>query len=127
MDRSLYPDRGSAQKRIADIWLMFTAGTSGAIPTTLDYAEFISSVVLSGTGIITVNLQDVYIDALEIDGSVEQASLSASTASRVTPAAATDVGDATTPKVVVQLLKADGTAANMAIGDVFRLHIALVH
>lgn len=128
MDRFLYQDRGSAQKRIADVWLMFTAGTAGAIPTSLDYAEYISSVVLDSTGVITVHLQDVYIDCIEIDGSIAQATPSVSTASRVVPSISTNVGSATDPKVVINMLASDdGLVANMAAGDVFRLHFALVH
>lgn len=128
MDRMLFTDRGGSQKRIADIWIMFTAGTAGAIPTTLDYAEFVSSIVLDSTGVISVHLQDAYIDVLEIDGSVAQGTPAATTAGYVVPDATTNVGSATDPKVVVRMLRPDtGAVANMVSGDVFRLHIALVH
>ncbi len=128
MNRTLYTDRGGAQKRVADIWLVFTAGTAGAIPTDLTYAEFIDSVTLDSTGVITVNLQDTYIEALEIDGSIEQATDAATTAGYIVPDNSTDVGSATAPKVVVRMLRPDtGAVADMAAGDIFRLHIALVH
>lgn len=128
MNRTLFTDRGGAQKRVADVWLMFTAGTAGAIPTDLTYAEFISSVVLDSTGVITVHLQDTYIDVIEIDGTITQASASVSTASRVVPAPTTNVGSATDPKVVINMLASDdGLVADMAVGDIFRLHLALVH
>jgi len=128
MDRFIYTDRGGSQKRICDIWIMFTAGASGAIPTNLAYADFVSSITLDSTGVISVHLQDVYVDVLEIDGSIAQTTPSVSTACVVRPSIDTDVGDATDPVVVVRLLADDdGLVANMGTGDVFRLHLALVH
>lgn len=128
MDRFLYTDRGAAVKRIADVYLMFTAGTAGAIPTTLTYAEYIESVTLDSTGVITVNLQDAYVDCIGCEGNIEQASDSAATARYVVPADTTDVGDATAPKVVVNLIAGDdGALADMAVGDIFRLHLTLIH
>lgn len=128
MNRFLFTDRGASIKRICDVYLMFTAGTAGAIPAQpFTYGEFIDTVVLDSTGVISVHLQDAYVDCVEITGSVAQASPSTSTASRVTPDISTNVSDATDPKAVIRMLKADGTVADMAAGDIFRLHLALVH
>jgi hypothetical protein len=118
----LYTDRASFEKGQVDIWLEFTATTSGAVPSTLTRAKGISSVVLTSTGLLTVNLRSTYAYLFEVTGSIAQASLSASTGMIVTPAITTAVTHATVPKIVLNMLSAAGAAADMAIGDVFRMH-----
>lgn len=127
MDRFLYTDRGALEKRTCDLYLVFTAGTSGVIPTTFTHAEGFGTITLDSTGVITANLQDTYYDLLFCDGRIKQASASVSTASRV-ELKTNSVTSGTAPLVTVNLLASDdGAVADMGTGDIFFLHLILTH
>lgn len=132
MNRFLFTDRGGLEKGLVDLWLVLTAGTSGAIPSltaTSSRANGISSVVLDSTGVVSVHLQDNFAGLEAVDGTIAQATFSNTTASLVALGAPSteDCGSATDPKVVFNLF-ASGAAgvrvlANMAAGDVLRIHM----
>jgi hypothetical protein len=130
MNRTLYQDNGSLDKRTCDLHLKFTAGTSGAIPSTFTYAEGIAAVELTTTGTVKVSLQDSYVALLNVYGTIKQASASTATAAYfelltddVAPSSV-----ATTPSLTVVMRRPDtGALVDMATGDVFYMTIELVH
>jgi hypothetical protein len=126
MDRTGYTDVGALEAGLFHLYLVFTAGTSGAIPTTFTYNAGFGSVTLSSPGAITVHLQDSYVALVQFDGSIQQGTFDKTHACEVD--LKTDlVADATDPRVVVEMRTDDGTAAlaDMATGDIFRLHLTL--
>jgi len=114
MDRHVSQDGADFQERTVNVDLVFTAGTSGAVPSTLTYSEGIASISLSGNN-YTVTFQDGYVAYLNGFGHVIQASYSASGATRVAPSA-TAVASST-PTVTLTCYEANGTAIPMATGD----------
>jgi hypothetical protein len=125
MNGFMFQDLASLEKGTGRLYLEFVAGASGAVPATLVRSKGIRSVVLTSTGLLTVNLSQPWSKNFFAAGSITQASLSAVTGLIVTPAAASTVTSTTAPKLVFNMLAAAGTAANMAVGDVFRMWAVL--
>ncbi len=131
MNRFQFTDRGALEKGITDLLLVFTAGTSGAVPSTLTNEQGIASVVLDSTGVLSVHLQDTFFQLLYAEGEIQQASASNVTAWQVVRKSE-DVGSATDPKVVFNLYGQDSVSglralANMAVDDVITIHLVLKH
>ncbi|HUG50896.1 MAG TPA: hypothetical protein VLZ78_07860 [Terrimesophilobacter sp.] len=124
-----FQDRAAYEKGLADLFLEFTAGTSGAIPTSPTRALGIvwSGVTLTATGLITIPLQMPWPFNIICVANVTQNSLSASTGMVCTPDKTTDVASATAPKIAFNLLTAAGARANMGTSDVFRMHAILTN
>jgi hypothetical protein len=120
MDRSdLGQDGLDFELRTVNMDLQFTAGTSGAVPTTFTFSKGIKSVVLTSTEYL-VTFQDVYGAFLNLVGAnVLQATPSATTA-QYGEVTTVNVGAASTsPNTVgVTFKKGDGTATALSTGDI---------
>jgi hypothetical protein len=117
-DRRLYQDGGSFHPGEARINLEFTAGTSGAVPSTLTRRAGIASVVLSGTGLYTVTFQDTWFSALGFDYEILQATYTNTHGGMIT---VTPTGF-TTSSCALQVRSTDGngTAVALTSGDVLK-------
>lgn len=117
-DRYLKTDGASFHPGVVDIFLEFTAGTSGAVPTTLTRAAGIASVVLSGTGLYTVTFQDTYWSVLGWNVNILQSSFDKTHGGTVT----VDSDDITTKAIPLQVRSTDGnmTAVALTSGDVLK-------
>jgi hypothetical protein len=120
MDRSdLGQDGLDFELRTVHMDLVFTAGTSGAVPSTFTFAKGVKSVVLTSTEYL-VTFQDIYAGFLNVTANVLQATPSASTAQYGEPTTV-NVGKASTkPNTVGITFKkgSDGTAAALSTGDI---------
>ena len=114
MDRFVSQDGADFQYGTVNVDLVFTAGTSGAVPTSLTVAEGIESVTLSTNDYI-VAFQDAYVRCLNGSGFVIQATPSASTAFEV-KITAISVADGS-PTVTITPSKADGTPIHLSTSD----------
>lgn len=122
MDRNVSQDGADFQDRTVHVDLVFTAGTSGAVPSTFTYSAGIASVALTSTTYV-VTLQDGYVAYLNGYGNVIQASYSASGATRAAISAQSVTG--TTPTVTITCYTAAGAAVAMATGDQLSFTIRL--
>jgi hypothetical protein len=117
-DRYLDTDGASFHAGVTDIFLEFTAGTSGAVPSVLTTSAGIASVVLSGTGLYTVTFQDTWFKALDYNCNILQVTYSATHGGtvRVTPA------NFTNNSIALQVTTTDGvgTAVALTSGDVLK-------
>jgi hypothetical protein len=115
MDRHVNQDLMSFQDNVVEIDLVFTAGTSGAVPSSFTFGAGVKGVAVSGNNYV-VTLQDGYRAFLSGSGGVLQASYSASGACHVNVSA--DASSATTPTLTLSCYEANGTACLMATGDI---------
>jgi len=106
-------DGADAQSRTVNVDLVFTAGTSGAVPAALTVSNGILSVVKSSNNYV-VTFQPGPVAYLNGCGHVIQASYAANGACRVVPSAQ-DVAGAGT--VTLTCYESDGTATALASGD----------
>jgi hypothetical protein len=124
VDRFVNQDGMDFQDRTVQIDLVFTAGTSGAVPSSFIYSNGISGITLSGSN-YTVALQDSYVALLGTPpGTVIQASYSASGATTA-KVSAQNVTSGTAPTVTITCYEANGTATAMATGDTLYITIRL--
>jgi hypothetical protein len=128
-NRFFFTDRGSLDKGLADLYCQFTAGTSGAVPTTRAAFTQINgflSVVLSGTGLYTFNLQDPYLEIADYTVNVKQGTFDKTHAGMAT-LETNSVSSATAPLAAFQFRTTDGngTAAAVTSGDIVRVHLTL--
>lgn len=111
-------DAGDLQIGIVNVYLEFTADTSGAVPSTFTTATGIVSVTKSTNDYIVL-FDSAYLKLLDFNGSVLQASFAASGACYVNASATSFTDDS--PTVTVSPYKgSDGTAVALAEGDVLR-------
>lgn len=122
MDRNVSQDGADFQDRTVNIDLVFTAGTSGAVPASFTYSAGVASVALSSTNYV-VTLQDGYVAYLNGHGNVIQASYATTGATRAAISAQNVTG--TTPTVTLTCYNASGTAVAMATGDQLSFTIRL--
>lgn len=116
MDRSdVYMDEQSFTPGRVTVDLEFTAGTSGAVPSTLTRAKGIASVTKSTNDYI-VTFQDAYVAYVNGYGGIIQASVDATKAFRL---AVTAVSLAN-KTVTLSPTAADGTAQPLVSGDILR-------
>jgi hypothetical protein len=121
MDRLVSQDGMDWQTNTVNVDLVFVAGASGAVPSTLALADGIAKVAKSGTTYV-ITLQDAYFKFLNVVGSVIQASPATAGASVVIPVAQT-VASAT-PTVTIACLAGDGSGqVALASGD--EIHVTL--
>lgn len=114
MDRLAFQDGEDSIPGTVEVHLGFTAGTAGAVPTTLTLDKYIATVVKSSTTYV-VTFQDSYFMYVNGYGSVVQASYSAGGALILQPVAVSI--DDSTPTVTLQAYDAAGTAVALATGD----------
>lgn len=114
-------DGKDAVEGVVTLDLVFTAGTSGAVPSTLTISDGIAKVTKSGTTYV-ITLQDCYGKFLNVTGTAIQASYAAGGAAHAIPlAAATNSG---TPSVTIAFLAGDGSGqVALATGD--EAHVTL--
>ena len=127
MDRSdCSQDALDFTERVVGIDLVFTAGTSGVVPTTLTRSKGIKSVVLTSTEYL-ITLQDVYAEFLSVSPALKQASFSASAACYGVPSTINVGASSTSPNTIgITFLKgSDGTASVVATGDIVSVFIRL--
>lgn len=132
MDRFCNQDAAAFQPGIIELDVIFTAGTSGAVPTTFgdftmaDGLDGTTPMELAATGLYTCYLADAYVALLP--GStfqVIQATYDASHACRG-EIDTDDVADGTTPLVTFQAVQnGTGAAAAVTEGDVVHIHLRL--
>lgn len=123
MDRSDFTqDCLDATEGSANVDLVFTAGTSGAVPTSLTRSRAIASVVLTSTQYL-VTFQDVWQELLNVQISLQQASFSAAAGCYGVVSAANVGAGSTSPNTIgITFLKgSDGTAVVAATGDIIRV------
>lgn len=123
MDRSdTYQDGLDFTSRTVNVDLTFTAGTAGAVPTTLTRSNGIKSVVLTSTEYL-VTFQDIYQELLNVEITVQQASFSAAASCYGVVSSANVGAGSTNPNTVgITFLKgSDGTAVVATINDIVRV------
>jgi len=127
MDRSdISQDAADFTDRSVNVDLVFTAGTSGVVPTALTRSRGIKSVVLTSTEYL-ITLQDVYGEFLNALITLKQASFSAG-AGCYGVVSTLNVGAASTaPNTVgITFLKgSDGTAVVVATSDIVAVRLML--
>lgn len=110
-------ERRSSESYVNDLYLAFTSGATGAVPTTLTRSVGITSIVRNSTGNYTITYDDVYASVLDFSLKVRQASYAAGGACVVQL-----VGDAiatvATHTLTIQTTNAAGAVVDMASGDV---------
>lgn len=117
MDRFVNQDAADFQAGVVNVDLIFTAGTSGAVPSTLYKADGVAS-VLKSTNDYIVTLQDYYIDLLNSTVQVMQATYNAGTGACDGNVTAHTVS--TNGKITMSFYNAAGTAVALATGDQLR-------
>ncbi len=123
MDRSdTYQDGLDFTSRTVNVDLTFTAGTAGAVPTTLTRSNGIKSVVLTSTEYL-VTFQDIYQELLNVEITIQQASFSAAASCYGVISSANVGAGSTNPNTVgITFLKgSDGTAVVATINDIVRV------
>jgi hypothetical protein len=127
MDRSdLGQDGLDFELRTVRADLVFTAGTSGAVPAALTFAKGIKSVVLTSTEYL-ITFQNVFAAFLGVTATVLQATPSASTAQYGEPTTVNIGKASTSPNTLGITFKkgSDGTAAALSTGDTVYINIKL--
>ena len=127
MDRSDVSQDGlDFTERTVNVDLTFTAGTSGAVPTTLTRSKGIKSVVLTSTEYL-VTFQDVYQEFLSAHPTIQQASFSASASCYGVVSSANVGAGSTNPNTIgITFLKgSDGTAVVATVNDIVRVRFNL--
>lgn len=122
-DRKLYQDDASFHPGEVAINLEFTAGTSGAVPSTLTRRAGITSVVLTATGIYTVVFQDTWYAALAYSANILQATYDVTHATNIVVKPA----EFTTSGIVLRCYTGNGvaTAAALTSGDVIKARFTM--
>jgi len=123
MDRYVNTDVSNFQAGVVGLDLIFTAGTSGAVPTVLYKADGIASVGLQNTNDYLVTLQDCYVDYLNAEITVMQATYNASTGACKGNVVAHTVS--TTGTLTINFYNAAGALVNLASGDQLRVTFRL--
>jgi hypothetical protein len=133
MDRYINQDEGAFQPGRVKLDIQFTAGTSGAVPTTFSAftiadgldGSLTTPMTLTGTGVYTCLLADAYVRLLSAKFSVIQATYNAAHGQEgyvIT----NSVTDATTPAVAFQCTRPDtGAAVAVTSGDVVCITLEL--
>lgn len=116
VDRFCSQDGADFQYGTVNVDLQFTAGTSGAVPTTLTVAEGILSVVKSTNDYI-VTFQDSYVRLLNGYGFIIQSTPDPTAASWGVKISAVSIADGS-PTVTLSPYDEAGTAEPLATGDV---------
>lgn len=111
-----YPAGNSGESYVNDVYLGFTSGASGAVPTTLTRSNGITSVVRNSTGNYTVTFDDSWVALVDFSGFVNQASYSASGAVHVR-IKADALATVATHTVTIETVTAAGAVVDMASGD----------
>lgn len=127
MDRSdVYADGLDFTSRTVNVDLTFTAGTAGAVPTTLTRSNGIKSVVLTSTEYL-VTFQDVYQEYLNVIATNKQATFAAAGAAYGVPTTVNVGAGSTAPNTVgITFCKgSDGTAVALASGDIATIRFIL--
>lgn len=130
-NRTFFPLQGSLDKGIVELFCQFTAGTSGAVPSTLaglDASNGFTLPVLSGTGLYTFGLQDPFYSLADYHVEIEQATYDKTHGGMATLDHSTsDVTSGSAPQVAFQVRTTDGngTAAALTSGDIIRVHLWL--
>ncbi len=127
MDRFVFTDSSDFQPGVVNLDIVFTAGTSGAVPTSLagyTLASGIEGMALSGTGLYTITLTDGYVEFLGGTFSVEQATYDATHGQTGYPVDADVTED---PATVAFQCVNPGTGAATAVtsGDIVRINLRL--
>jgi len=112
-----YMDRSSTQKTTKDIYLKFTSGASGAVPSTLTLRSGVTSVTRTGTGAYTVVLDQYFDHSVGFTQSIQQASYAKTGACDCRKI--TSVGSTATFTLLT--VDGDGDAVDMASGDIIEL------
>ena len=127
MDRSDVSQDGlDFTERTVNVDLTFTAGTSGAVPTSLTRSKGIKSVVLTSTEYL-ITLQDVYQEWLNGVATNKQASFAAAGAAYGVVTTLNVGASSTNPNTVgITFCKgSDGTAVVLASGDIATVRLIL--
>lgn len=127
MDRSdLGADGLDFELRTVNVDLQFTAGTAGAVPSTLTFSKGITSVVLTSTEYL-ITLQDIYAAFLNVVATNHQATFAAAGAAYGVPTTVNVGASSTAPNTVgITFCKgSDGTAVALASGDTCYIKLRL--
>jgi hypothetical protein len=116
-NRSFYIFRGSLNREVVTLYGKVTTSTAGAVSSQKSKGF---SVARTGTGAYTITLENAYADLLGVQVTV----VGANTASKgLTPVVTTS--SVTNKSLVVQLVSAPGTAADVVDGAVVVFAITL--
>ncbi len=125
MDRFVNQDGADFQQGTVGVDLEFTAGTSGAVPTSLTRSAGIASVTKSTNDYIVV-FEDGYVAYLGGYGNVVQDSVTAAAATFVKVTAFDNANADGLAEVTLSPLKgSDGTAVALAADDVLQFHFRM--
>jgi hypothetical protein len=123
MDRYVNTDVSNFQAGVVGVDLIFTAAAAGAVPAVLYKADGVASVVLQNTNDYLVTLQDAYIDFLNAEINVQQATYNASTGAVYGNVVAHTID--TTGTLTIHFYNAAGAIVNLASGDQLRVTFRL--
>lgn len=127
MDRSdVTADGLDFTEHSVNVDLTFTAGTSGAVPTTLTRSKGIKSVVLTSTEYL-ITFQDIYQEYLGVNVANKQATFAAAGVQQGVPTTINIGAASTSPNTLgITFTKgSDGTAVVLASGDTCTINIKL--
>ncbi len=109
-----------------DIHIQFTATGTNATQTITRGKEYVSSIVTSGTGVITVTLKETWNYYLNHIGTVKQASYATAGASQI-EITADNSATAATKTMVFVVTQGSGAAVALAANDVVRLTLIMAY
>jgi hypothetical protein len=122
MNRMYTQFRYGLEKKVVDLYLKATIGSTGAVTIVAASSKGIASIARNSTGKYTITLSDKYNDLLMASGCIEKSSGDPSAASGFVVRSQA-VSSAKT--VVVEYLDETGAAVELSSGDTIRLKLEL--
>jgi hypothetical protein len=111
-----YADRTANVGYVKDVFVKWTSGASGAVASSLGFAEVVS-ITHGATGVFVIQFSQGWNDSRNFTGNVMQASYSATGACTVRKTAQ----DSTAGTLTVLVVTAAGAAVEPTTGDVIEL------
>ncbi len=116
-----FPDYSSFESGVVPIYLQWTSGSSGAVPTTLTRKSQVTSVVHGATGVYVVTFDESWGEGeLVMSHSIRQASYSKTGACKVIETA-NAIATAGTKTITLLVVDGDGDAVEPTTNDVISI------
>ena len=114
-------DSGDTQGGVKRVYLKWTSGSSGTVPSTLTVSNTVISVTHGATGVYTVVLAQSFYQSLNMEQNIMQASYSKTGACKVIKTAVTP----STGTIVLLVVDGDGDAVDPTTNDVIEVTFIL--